>query len=489
MKRGFLNSSKAKARPLGPLIVSVPNTSKAVSEQNVSPLQVRSFPIGKVAKVDVPEIGALNIQERDNRLGSHPRALTYTRLPIDAEDDEPVTECFFFPGSKEVVLNFPGFPQPLVHPPKPTFRLGTVPGKGAAVFSTRDLKMGDLILCERPLLISARGVPTAENPNFTEEMFLQHTMNYFEKCVSIAVDRMRPKDKAAFMALANSHTEDGSGPCVGVIRTNGLGVDGLLPEKSDLPSNMRMYSATCKDISRLNHSCSPNTSAHFDKPSLSHRLYAVRDIPAGEELTFSYLDTENPTAERQKALKPYGFVCTCSACTDPSSDARRATIGASAPNVQLWATLDRTLPDDWIFTKAYQQLELLTIEKLEHHGRFADATRAVMEAYICLGDTENASVWAAKVHKQVWAGEYKHANVASLLDPGNTAAYKAHPYWRTRIDPPNLVNQALQAFAKCVGPNNIKTLPGGYTMMMMNPLDMPGGFLPGLGFPESELPK
>ncbi|KAF7357576.1 Aldehyde dehydrogenase [Mycena sanguinolenta] len=487
MKRGFLNSSKAQARPLGPVIIG-PNTSKpAVSEQDVSPLQVRSFPIGKVGKVDVPEIGALNIQERDNRLGSTPGALTYTRLPIDAEDDEPVTECIFFAGSKEIVINTPGFPQPLVHPAKPTFRLGTVPGKGVAVFSMRDLKMGDLILCERPLLISVRGVPTPENPNFTEEMFLQHTMNFFEKCVAFAVDRMRPKDKAAFMALANSHTEDGSGPCVGVIRTNGLGVSGLLPSKTDLPSNI--YSATCKDISRLNHSCSPNTSTHFDKPSLSHRLYAVRDIPAGEELTFSYVDTENPTTERQKNLKPYGFVCTCSACTDPASDARRATIETSAPNVLLWATLDRTLPDDWIFTKAHQQLELLTIEKLEHHSRFADATRAVMEAYICLGDTENASVWAAKVHKQVWAGEYQHANIGSLLDPGNTAAYKAHPYWRTRIDPPNLVNQALQAFAKCAGPNNIKTLGGGYTMMMLNPLDMPAGFPTGLEFPEFEPPK
>ncbi|KAJ6466295.1 hypothetical protein C8R45DRAFT_485048 [Mycena sanguinolenta] len=435
---------------------------------------------------DVPEIGDLAIQECDNRLGSAPDALTWTTLPLDAEVDEPVTECFFFPGSKEVVMNIPGFPQPMLYPSKPSFRLAAVPGMGMGLFSTRDLKMGDLILCERPLLISPRGVPTDPNPNFTDEMFVQYSMNMYEKCAAMAVDRMRPKDKAAFMALTNCHTEDGSGPCVGIIRTNGLGIEGLLPSKTTLPSDI--YSATCKDISRLNHSCSPNTDRVFDLPSLSFRLYAVRDIPAGEELTLSYVEVDVPTAERQKSLKPYGFTCTCAACTDPSSDARRATIEASAPNVLMWATFDRTLPDDWVLKKALHQLELHTNEKLEYLNGYSDATRAVMEAYICLGDTENASVWAAKVHKQPWAGEYKPANVDSLLDPGNTAAYKAHPYWRKRVDAVDFLGEALQTLAQLAGPNNIKTLAGGGTLMMFDPLKMPG-FPSDLGFPKFEPPK
>ncbi|KAF7357582.1 SET domain-containing protein [Mycena sanguinolenta] len=439
MKRGFLNSSKAKARPLGPVIVSVPDTSKpAVSVQDVSPPPVRRFPIGKVAKT-FPKSTSTS---RNATIASEapPDALTWTTLPLDAKADEPVTECFFFPGSKEVVMNTPGFPQPLVHPAQPSFRLADAPGMGMGLFSTRDLKMGDLILCERPLLISPRGVPTDPNPNFTDEMFVQYSMNMYEKCAAMAVDRMRPKDKAAFMALANCHTEDGSGPC------------------------------------------SPNTDRVFDLPSLSFRLYAVRDIPAGEELTLSYVEVDVPTAERQESLKPYGFTCTCAACTDPSSDARRATIEASAPNVLMWATFDRTLPDDWVLKKALHQLKLHTNEKLEYLNGYSNATRAIMEAYICLGDTENASLWAAKVHRQVWAEEYKPAKLEALLDPGNIAAYEAHPYWRKRVDAVDLLAEALHALGQLAGPDNIKTLSGGGTLMMFDPLKMPG-------FPKFEPPK
>ncbi|KAF8208501.1 hypothetical protein K438DRAFT_1573997 [Mycena galopus ATCC 62051] len=391
--------------------------------------------------------------------------MTFTSFPLNAKDDEPITECFFFAGSKEVVMNVPGFPQPLIHPPTLAFRVATVPGKGMGVFSTRALKMGDLILCERPLLISARGVPTSATPDATPEMLYTQTLDKLEECCTFAVSRMRPENRAAYMSLANSHTKDGSGPCVGIMRTNALSIRGLLPSNTTLASNV--YCATCKDISRLNHSCSPNTCTYFDLPSFSFRLYAVRDIPAGEELTYPYLNVELPSVERNKELKPYGFVCTCSACTDPVSDARRATFAASAPNVLLWATVNRSLPEGWIFKKALQQLVLLTTEGMQHHIRYADATRAMMEAYICLGDADNASKWAAKVHKQVWAEKYQLADVEALLDPENTAAYEAHPFWRMRVDTPgpSAAAQMLQNVAALSSPKNMKALADGWTMM------------------------
>ncbi|KAJ7199506.1 hypothetical protein B0H12DRAFT_1081385 [Mycena haematopus] len=439
MKRGFLNGSKAKARPLGPATVAASSTSKPATVAK----QDRSLMGFQITEVDVPEMGALDPQERDNGLGSTPGTMTFTTFPINAKDDEPTTECLFIRGSKEVVMNIPGFPQPLVHPATPAFRLDTVPGKGMGAYSTRDLKTGDLILCERPLIISARGVPVPRMPNFTDEMYFQHSLNVFEKHCAIVVDRMRPEDKAAFMALANSHTKDGSGPCMGIMRTNGIGIGGLLPSKTDLP-------------------CSPNTCSHFDKPSFSYRLYAVRDIPAGEELTYPYVDAEVPTAERQKSFEPYGFVCTCPACTDPSSDARRASLEPSTPNLLLWATINRTLPIDWMIKKSLQQLVLLTTEKMQHHSRYSDATRAIMEVYICLGDTKNASKWAAKVHQQVWAGEYEPADIELLLDPANTAAYEAHPFWRMRVDPGGkAATKMLQLAAEYTAQNSQETILAG----------------------------
>src|SRR4051812_28312599 len=43
-------------------------------------------------------------------------------------------------------------------------------------------------------------------------------------------------------------------------------------------------------VSRLNHACSPNLGYYFDSTTLSHRVYAVRDIFPGEELTISYVE-------------------------------------------------------------------------------------------------------------------------------------------------------------------------------------------------------
>ncbi|KAF7365517.1 ER lumen protein-retaining receptor [Mycena venus] len=470
MKRGFLNSSKAKVRPLGPELVSAPilAVEKPAISSLEEPFQSMKFPIGKVEKLDLPESSSsLKFVERDPRSGSMPGAMTYTTFPFGAADNEPVTECFFFSGSKEVLMNKgPGFPKPLVHPATPAFTMKAVPGKGMGLFSTRALKMGELILSERPLLITARGVPTGLIPGYTREMFLQHSLAELEKCVAIAVNRMRPENKAAFMALANCHTEDGSGPVVGIIRTNGLGIEGLRPGATD---ETRRYSAIPKDISRLNHSCSPNTTPRFDLDSFGYQLRAVRSITAGEELTFQYVDVGCSAAERNEALKPYAFVCACPACTDaPASDARRAAIKAYNPSVLLWA-IDRKLSDDSLINECLEQLARLTTEGLEHHGAYFDATKAIMEAYICLGDTQNASKWTAKVHKQVWAHRYEKEisefRLSELLDPANTAAYEKHPFWRMRVDP-NPTTAMYQTLAALAGPNNIKTLPGGQTFMM-----------------------
>jgi hypothetical protein len=176
--------------------------------------------------------------------------MTYTTVPVGAAADKPVSECFFFPGSKEVLMNLPGFPQPLIHPTTPTFRMTAIPGKGAGLVSTRALKMGDLILCERPLFVSARGVQVPAPPTFTREQYMQYALQQLERYCEVSVRRLRPEAKVAFMALANCHTEDGSGEIMGRVRTNGLWLEGLRPGVKD---ETNLYSAVCKDISRLNH--------------------------------------------------------------------------------------------------------------------------------------------------------------------------------------------------------------------------------------------
>ncbi|KAJ7221361.1 hypothetical protein GGX14DRAFT_429485 [Mycena pura] len=442
MKRGFLNGSQAKARSLGPSLAAATVTQVNPSPVIAPEIKVEKLPIGK-RNVEVPEgySQPLRYVERDARAGSVPNAMTYTTLPVGAREDEPVTECFFYPGSKEVVMDLPGFPKPLVHPATPAFRLSSAPGKGLGLFSTRALKQGDHILAERPLFVTVRGIPLQCPPSFTREQYHQHAMNEFERCLEFSVkQRMRPEDSEAFMALKNSHKEDGSGPIVGIVRTNGLRLPGLRPDLKE--DSKFQYTAVCKDISRLNHSCSPNTQPRFDMLSFSYNLFAVRDIAEDEELTFQYTDITCSAAKRNEALKPYDFVCTCSACKDPvASDAPRNKIGKfGAPPVYMWL-FDHQFPDDWILTRCRERLASIVHEGLEAIGEYSRTLTSAMEACIALGDAQGASEWAAKLMKAKWDDSKERKaleaklELEALLDPASLA-YPAHPMWRKRVDSP-----------------------------------------------------
>ncbi|KAJ7188718.1 hypothetical protein C8R46DRAFT_1055588 [Mycena filopes] len=435
MKRGFLNTSRAKAR-LPPPADSVAKASfldSADAMTQASP--PKHFPTGKIGKVDVslPEgyqAPATRFMELDPNGGSLGGAMTYARVPNGPNCDysEPASECFFFPGSKEVLLNLPNYPQPLIRPQTAAFRVLDVPGKGKGLFSTRPLKMGDLILAERPLLVCARGIPVPRPPKFTDKQFFQYALNELEKSCEIALGRMVPEAREAFMALANCHTEDGSGPIVGRVRTNGLSLSGLRP---GVKGEIGLYSAVAKAISRLNHSCSPNTAPRFDMASFSYRLYAVRDVAANEELTFQYTDVDGPAAERQEALAAYDFVCSCTACKDATaSDPRRAAIVAFDDKSNL---LSAGIEGPGKFVaKCRAQLALIEREGLEHLPMYWSLMKTLMDVHIWRGEAKEASEWAAKLDKIHWdaglEGDYKQ-----FLDP-ESPAYTNHEMWRTLCD-------------------------------------------------------
>ncbi|CAN0425326.1 unnamed protein product, partial [Ectocarpus sp. 13 AM-2016] len=45
-------------------------------------------------------------------------------------------------------------------------------------------------------------------------------------------------------------------------------------------------------------------------------LVLLEDVPAGEELTQSYVTREMGLIERREALEDYGFFCTCPRCLE-----------------------------------------------------------------------------------------------------------------------------------------------------------------------------
>ena len=65
-----------------------------------------------------------------------------------------------------------------------------------------------------------------------------------------------------------------------------------------------------------NHDCAPSAQA-VKPPGAADGaavISAARRICAGEEITLCYVEADAPLAERQEALRDYGFVCACSRC-------------------------------------------------------------------------------------------------------------------------------------------------------------------------------
>ena len=71
---------------------------------------------------------------------------------------------------------------------------------------------------------------------------------------------------------------------------------------------------------KMNHSCEPNvvilynTRGWGSKHPLVAQCVALRDIQEGEELTISYITSDDSYEDRQTALENYGFICTCPKC-------------------------------------------------------------------------------------------------------------------------------------------------------------------------------
>ena len=58
----------------------------------------------------------------------------------------------------------------------------------------------------------------------------------------------------------------------------------------------------------INHSCRPNCEAEFDERAKRIRIYALKKITPGDELSYDY-----GTAHFEEYIKPHG--CRCEKCT------------------------------------------------------------------------------------------------------------------------------------------------------------------------------
>ncbi|KAF8963503.1 hypothetical protein BDZ97DRAFT_1758577 [Flammula alnicola] len=385
------NSNRDASSSETPLIIE-PSQTPIASQPILTPLSY-----GKLEETGIPEdykpvdINFVAIDPLTHKAleGATARIATIPYQYYDAPDDpDGHTEWIVLGETKRKVFNYPGFCQRVPKPPYPTPNhvVRQSPGKGKGVFATRGLEMANLF-----------------SKRYTLEQFKQIQLDEAEKRLEMAVSRMSEERRDAYKSLWNAHTADGSGPLLGVMRTNGYGVSHLAgPDGADV-TNITGYVAVANDGSRINHSCIPNVCQIFDVVSFTIQFFATKRIKVDEELFYCYCDKSDPVDLRQKTLAHYGFTCTCPACTDPTSFApglRRKQVASLERDVD--AFLAKPPLESPMSSKAgeaqYQEGEDLLrraeelYEELTNAGFcIAEALRVLFKLFVKLGKIDKST--------------------------------------------------------------------------------------------------
>lgn len=153
-------------------------------------------------------------------------------------------------------------------------------------------------------------------------------------------------------------------------------------------------------LQRLNHDFRPNANYYFDPQTLAHQVFAIRSIYPGEELTISYIHTEQIKENRQRQTKQWGFECTCSLCSASSA----VTRASDQRITQILGILEQLDDTDLEGETAISMVELL-MSLYKHEGLDAP----IASAY------SNAAIEYNGVGKSWIAIKYAHLAIDSVL--------------------------------------------------------------------------
>ncbi|EMD40323.1 hypothetical protein CERSUDRAFT_91039 [Gelatoporia subvermispora B] len=327
-------------------------------------------------------------------------------------DSDGITECILYAGMRDPIFEVPGFPCRVPWPTKPAHTLEKIEGIGWGMFAKRNIKAGELIYAERPLLLSKVAWDPSRKCDDPQQRMKVAKVEAEHK-LGEALKRMTPDRREAFRKLQNCHSHEVDCPQLfGILRTNGSAANDALKECiPSLPNNeygsFKVVGETC---SRVNHSCRPNARDHFELQSFSLQLTAARDIRVGEEITIRYVNALESRAVRQAKLDAYYFICSCRACTNSTiSDHRRQQLAAVEPIESVEAVVrwlnDRALPDDHLEKKALKLLGLLEEEGLESLEIYWFCKQTLGIVYAALGNERRALKYLKEVITQQEAHE------------------------------------------------------------------------------------
>ncbi|KIV96850.1 hypothetical protein PV10_00666 [Exophiala mesophila] len=193
----------------------------------------------------------------------------------------------------------------------------STPDRGLAVFASRKIKAGNLVLAERPLLRLSK-----EEENDSD-------------AIEREFSRLSHADQKIYLKLFDAQKSRMT-RVTSIYYSNCYNLDSFRPDGKG-------GSAVGAIASRFNHSCVPNLQLSFNFDKNLMMFYAIRDIPRGKEVCTNYeKNVFDAAVTRQRKLQMYyGFMCQCEACLGPAknefwakSDQRRRAMFEAFKRIQ-----------------------------------------------------------------------------------------------------------------------------------------------------------
>jgi tetratricopeptide (TPR) repeat protein len=262
--------------------------------------------------------------------------------------------------------------------------------RGRGLFASQDIRMGDLILCEKAFMAAH---PDDRTPNSRSQVWLESVQKVLD-------NPSQSKDLLGLYA-GQPNTSPTSAPMIdGTPVVDTFKVSKLLDlngfsfavgrESQAYGTSARMIVTTPKltglwiRIANANHACLSNAVRSFIGDLII--LRAAKDIKNGEEITISYQNPAPLLEDRQKGLfSSWGFRCNCLLCTSEASLGVKMQTLADHVETSLVFMGDRNLNDVLATDSELVAMAEIVAEDLEEV--YADN---LMHRLPCLG---MADVW------------------------------------------------------------------------------------------------
>jgi hypothetical protein len=180
------------------------------------------------------------------------------------------------------------------------YALRDVPGKGKGLVAIENISKGTRILSELPV------ITTPER---------QRDSKWLKAHISQQIDSLDETQRQLFFSMYNRYPyENVVEQSFGILRTNSLPI-------KDNGIGGGIFLEAC----RINHACDNNAQKHWNPSIKPHTVHALRDIPAGEEITIYYLGLDSSRATRQERLQDkFGFLCCCRLFSLPAEQSQES---------------------------------------------------------------------------------------------------------------------------------------------------------------------